>query len=228
MFCNSVKHPYLKMSIFQTFPPEFNPAIHLPQDFGGGFPPIEPQSSWDENTSFFGRITYTSVSWVNGDVRTGTFEKYFFFTAGLSRFTVSESVNHYSRPIWNNGRETFVDKRVWFPDNSDLRFYLYRRQFPVADVTDVGSLIISSLQTWQSPSPPPPAPDPIPAPPWQPSSPPPPPPPPPICDVQIGIDDAIGEGYFCMSFDEYRKFLQDNQRANERLDTIVNNLRSLR
>ncbi|MFB2921190.1 MULTISPECIES: hypothetical protein [Aerosakkonema] len=121
-----------------------------------------------------------------------------------------------------------MDKRVWFPDNSDLRFYLYRRQFPVADVTDVGSLIISSLQTWQSPSPPPPAPDPIPAPPWQPSSPPPPPPPPPICDVQIGIDDAIGEGYFCMSFDEYRKFLQDNQRANERLDTIVNNLRSLR
>lgn len=68
----------------------------------------------------------------------------------------------------------------------------------------------------------------IPLPPPPPRIPPPPPPPPPVCDVQIGVDDTIGEGYFCMSFDEYRRFLQDNQRANERLDTIVNSLRSFR
>lgn len=57
---------------------------------------------------------------------------------------------------------------------------------------------------------------------------PPPPPPPPVCDVKIGIDENINpDGYFCMSFEEFDRFKQNNKRAEENLDTTINVLQGL-
>lgn len=113
-----------------------------------------------------------------------------------------DELNQYSTPLKIRGYQLQPSK--WqFKNGFQYDFSYYTK-----DILSVTEEPIENYQ-YNAPSPPPNLPSP-------------PPPAPPPCDIQIGLDS--GEGYFCMANSEYTEFTQNNQRANERLTTIINNL----